>query len=189
VRGTVLRRRDEPRSHEPPRPLEDRSVREEDARQADAVQRRDGSENAHEWVVTDVDPPERDAVPREKLPCLSRSRCRGPAEQVDRPARWLQIALARGTSKLSIIPLSWCSTIWQWAIHRPGFLTSIRDADGLAGAYEDGVLPDEVGFQDAVAGEDDETAGSVDVEGMVDRVVRVHLIDKAKLDAVAALIR
>jgi hypothetical protein len=28
------------------------------------------------------------------------------------------------TLKLSIIPLSWCSAMWQCAIHRPGLVTS-----------------------------------------------------------------
>ena len=30
------------------------------------------------------------------------------------------------TSKLNIIPLSWCSAMWQCAIQRPGFVTSSR---------------------------------------------------------------
>ena len=60
-----------------------------------------------------------------------------------------------------------------------------QDVDGLAGADEDGVLPDEVGLRDAVAGEDDEAAGAVDVERVVHRMVRVHLVDEPELDAVA----
>src|SRR3954465_8296207 len=33
---------------------------------------------------------------------------------------------ASATSKENIIPLSWCSAMWQCAIHRPGFVTSSR---------------------------------------------------------------
>src|SRR5687768_3567766 len=39
-----------------------------------------------------------------------------------------------------------------------------EDVDGLAGADEDGVLPDQVGLRLAVAGEDEEAARAVDVE-------------------------
>jgi hypothetical protein len=42
-----------------------------------------------------------------------------------------------------------------------------QDVDGLAGAHENGVLPDEILLARAVAGEDDEAPGAVDVEGMV----------------------
>src|SRR3954453_10233900 len=37
--------------------------------------------------------------------------------------------------------------------------------------YEDGVLPDEVRLRGSVAGEDEEAAGAVDVEGVVHRMV------------------
>ena len=87
--------------------------------------------------------------------------------------------------KLNIIPLSWCSAMWQCAIQRPGFVTSSRMSTVSPGADEHGVLPDEVGLRNAVAGEDDEAAGAVDVERMVHRVVRVHLVDEPELDAVA----
>jgi hypothetical protein len=30
-------------------------------------------------------------------------------------------ASAESTSELNIIPLSWCSAMWQWAIQRPGW--------------------------------------------------------------------
>src|SRR5204862_8352085 len=33
---------------------------------------------------------------------------------------------AGATSKLNIIPLSWCSAMWQCAIQRPGLVTSRR---------------------------------------------------------------
>ena len=33
-------------------------------------------------------------------------------------------AVTRVTSKLNIIPLSWCSAMWQCAIHRPALVTS-----------------------------------------------------------------
>ena len=36
------------------------------------------------------------------------------------------LSAAGRTSKLNIIPLSWCSAMWQCAIHRPGLVTSSR---------------------------------------------------------------
>ena len=99
------------------------------------------------------------------------------------PRRW--DALYGSTVKLSIIPLSWCSAMWQCAIQTAGMGDVEEDVDGLAGRDEHGVLPDEVGLGDAVAGEDEEAAGAVDVERMVHRVVRVHLVDDPDLDLVA----
>jgi hypothetical protein len=51
---------------------------------------------------------------------------------------------------------------------------------------EDSVLPD-VRFREAVAGEENEAAGAVDVEEIVHRVVRFYLPDEAELDAVATV--
>ena len=62
-----------------------------------------------------------------------------------------------------------------------------QDVDGLAGAHEHGVLPGQVGLDGVVAGEYEEAAGSVDVEGVVHRVIRVHLVEQADLDLVADL--
>src|SRR5215218_10191917 len=44
-----------------------------------------------------------------------------------------------------------------------------QEVDGLAGRDQHRVLPDEVGLGHAVAGEDQEAAGAMDVEGMVHR--------------------
>src|SRR3954471_3463958 len=51
--------------------------------------------------------------------------------------------------------------------------------------HEDGVLPDEVRLGGSVAGEDEEAAGAVDVERVVHRMVRVHLVDEADLHPIA----
>ena len=87
--------------------------------------------------------------------------------------------------KLNIIPLSWCSAMWQCAIQTTGVGHVEQDVDGLAGAHEDGVLPDEVLLGGVRRGEDEEAAGAVDVEGVVHRVVGVHLVDQPDLDLVA----
>src|SRR4051794_10864001 len=55
----------------------------------------------------------------------------------------------------------------------------------LTRRHEDGVLPDEVRLGGSVAGEDEEAAGAVDVERVVHRMVRVHLVDEADLHAIA----
>ena len=60
-----------------------------------------------------------------------------------------------------------------------------QDVDGFARAHEYGVFPGEVGLDVVVAGEYEEAAGSVDVEGVVHRVIRVHLVEQADLDLVA----
>ena len=75
--------------------------------------------------------------------------------------------------------------MWQCAIHTPGVRDVEQDVDGLAGSEEDRVLPDEIGFGLAVTREHDEAAGAVDVERVVHRVIRVHLVDEADLHRVA----
>src|ERR1041384_8175748 len=70
------------------------------------------------------------------------------------------------TLKLNIIPLSWCSAMWQCAIQIPGRDVE-QDVDDLAGADEHGVLSHEILLACSVAGEDDEAAGPVDVEGVM----------------------
>ena len=60
-----------------------------------------------------------------------------------------------------------------------------QDVDDLAGPHEHGVLPHQVGLELAVAGEDQEAPGAVDVEGVVHRVVGVHLVDQPDLHPVA----
>ena len=75
--------------------------------------------------------------------------------------------------------------MWQCAIQTPGVGDVEQDVHRLAGSHEHRVLPDEVGLRDAVAGQDDEAAGAVDVERVVHRVVGVHLVDEPQLDLVA----
>ena len=60
-----------------------------------------------------------------------------------------------------------------------------QDVDRLAGADEHRVAPHEVRLDLAVAGEDEEPPGTVDVERVVHRVVGVHLVDQADLHPVA----
>ena len=75
--------------------------------------------------------------------------------------------------------------MWQCAIHTPGVRDVEQDVDGLAGSEKHRVLPHEVGFGFAVTREHDEAAGAVDVERVVHRMIRVHLVDEANLHAVA----
>ena len=83
------------------------------------------------------------------------------------------------------MPLSWCSAMWQWAIQTPGVGDLQQDVHRLPGPHEHRVLPDQVRLGAAVAREDDEAAGPVDVERVVHRVVGVHLVDEPDLDLVA----
>ena len=75
--------------------------------------------------------------------------------------------------------------MWQCAIQMPGCVTSRRMSTVSPVRDEDGVGPDEVRLDDAVAGQDQETARSVDVERMVHRMVGLHLVDQADLHLVA----
>src|SRR3954454_10386503 len=56
-----------------------------------------------------------------------------------------------------------------------------QDVDGLPGAKEHRVLPDEVGVRLAATCQDEEPTGAVDVERVVHRVVAVHGVDQADL--------
>jgi hypothetical protein len=67
----------------------------------------------------------------------------------------------------------------------PGVGDVEEDVDGLSGADEYRVFPDEVRLDDVIPSEDEEAAGPVHVEGMRHRVVGVHLVDEAELDLVA----
>ena len=67
---------------------------------------------------------------------------------------------------------------------QPGVGDVQQDVDGLARAQQHGVLPHEIGFRPPVPGQDEEAAGSVDVERVVHRVVGVHLVDQADLHPV-----
>src|SRR5215210_1658829 len=60
-----------------------------------------------------------------------------------------------------------------------------KNVDSLAGPHQHRVLPDKVLLGGPVACEDDEAAGTVDVERMVHRVVRVHLVHEPELDLIA----
>src|SRR5919199_4806103 len=64
-----------------------------------------------------------------------------------------------------------------------------QDVHGLARAHEHGVLPYKVGLRLAIPGQDEEAASSVDVEGVVHRVIRLHLVDEPDLHPVAHLER
>src|SRR4051794_23247027 len=85
-------------------------------------------QDERERIVVDVDSARGDAVPRKEVPRLGRAERRGAAEQVDEPRGLPQAedAAAGATLKLNIIPLSWCSAMWQCAIQRPGLVTSRR---------------------------------------------------------------
>src|SRR5262249_36991932 len=56
--------------------------------------------------------------------------------------------------------------------------------DGLAGADEHGVLPDEVRLRDAVTREDEEPPSAMNVEGVRHRMVGVHTVDEPDLHLV-----
>src|SRR5512134_2137827 len=118
--------RDESRPHEPLRALEQRAVGKEHARQPYLGQRRVGGEQTHERVVVDIDPAELESVARQELPRLGRTGRAGATEQVDGTSGPPHAAVAGSTLKLNIIPLSWCSAMWQCAIQRPGLVTSSR---------------------------------------------------------------
>src|SRR4029450_9597787 len=60
-----------------------------------------------------------------------------------------------------------------------------QDVHDLAGADQHGVLPDQVVLDHAVAGQDQEPPGPVQVEGVVHGVVGVHLIHQPELDPLA----
>ena len=91
----------------------------------------------------------------------------------------------RATLKLNIMPLCMCSAIWQWAIHRPGLVTSKRMSTVSTCTHQHGVLPDQVGLGDPVAGQHQESAGAVQVERVVHGMVGRHFIDQPDLDSVA----
>src|SRR6476659_2986666 len=117
---------DKSRPHEPLRTRQQRAVGKEHAREPDVGQRPVGGEQAHERVVVDVDPAELDSVARQELPRLGRPGRGGAAEQVDGASGPPHADVAGSTLKLNIIPLSWCSAMWQCAIQRPGLVTSSR---------------------------------------------------------------
>ena len=109
-------------------------------------------------------------------PMTTTSRCCVAAPAVTRHAV---------TSKLNIMPLSWCSAMWQCAIQRPTLVTS-RTMSTVSPVRTSTVsLHTRFGSDDAVAGQDEEPSGSVDVERVVHRVVGVHLVDEPDLHAVA----
>src|SRR4051812_35036873 len=60
-----------------------------------------------------------------------------------------------------------------------------QDVDGLPSRDKDGVLPDQVLVGGTVAGKDQESTGTMDVERMVHRMVRSEFVDETDLDAIA----
>ena len=89
------------------------------------------------------------------------------------------------TSKLNIIPLSWCSAMWQCAIQRPGFVTSSRMSTVSPVRTSTVSFQTRFGSASSSRLEDEEAARAVDVEGVVHWVVGVHLVDQADLHLVA----
>ncbi len=75
--------------------------------------------------------------------------------------------------------------MWQCAIQRPGLVTSSRMSTISPVRTSTVSFHTRLGSALAVAGEDQEAAGPVDVEGVVHRVVGVHLVDQADLHPVA----
>src|SRR5918999_5440528 len=59
--------------------------------------------------------------------------------------------------------------------------------DGLSGADEHRVLPDEIRLDGAVSAKDEEATRAMDVERVMHRMVRLHLVDEPDLDLVADL--
>ena len=93
-------------------------------------------------------------------------------------------AAPRSTVKLNIMPLCMCSAMWQWAIHRPGLVTSNKMST-VCPVRTRTVSFHQVGLRCSVAGQDEETPGAVQVERVVHRVVGVHLVDQSDLDPVS----
>jgi hypothetical protein len=60
-----------------------------------------------------------------------------------------------------------------------------KKVDSLASGHKDRVLPRQVGFSRAVSCQNQEAARAVYVKRMVHRVVGIHFVDQAKLDAIA----
>ena len=87
--------------------------------------------------------------------------------------------------KLNIIPLSWCSAMWQWAIQRPGFVTSSRMSTVSP------VRTSTVSFQTRFGSTTPSRARTRKRpapwtwKGWWHRVVGVHLVDQAELHLVA----
>jgi hypothetical protein len=75
--------------------------------------------------------------------------------------------------------------MWQCAIQPAGPGELEEDVDRLARPHQHGVLPDQVGRRLVVACEHQEAAGAVHVERVVHRVIAVHRVEQAELDAVA----
>ena len=77
-----------------------------------------------------------DARPGSGRPAPRRSRAQGPGTRSP---------FGEGsTRKLNIIPLSWCSAMWQWAIQTTGVGDVEQDVHRLAGPHQHRVLPDQV---------------------------------------------
>ena len=75
--------------------------------------------------------------------------------------------------------------MWQCAIHTPGLVTSSRMSTVSPVRIQHRVFPDQVGLGNAIAGEDQEAARPMYVEGVVHRVVPSHLVEQANLHPVA----
>ena len=60
-----------------------------------------------------------------------------------------------------------------------------QDVHDLACAHEHSVLPHKIGFRQPVPAEDQETAGTMNVEGVVHRVIGFHFVDQSDLHPIA----
>ena len=85
------------------------------------------------------------------------------------------------TVKLNIMPLCMCSAMWQWAIHSPRVGDVEQDVDGLPGAHQHGVLPDQVGFGDPLHGPAPGSGRRRAVERVAHWKVGAHLVDQSDL--------
>ena len=94
-------------------------------------------------------------------------------------------AAPRSTVKLNIMPLCMCSAMWQWAIHRPGLVTSNRMSTVCPVRTRTVSFQTRLVLRRSVAGQDEEAPGAVQVERVVHRVVGVHLVDQSDLDPVS----
>ena len=91
----------------------------------------------------------------------------------------------RATLKLNIIPLSVCSAMWQCAIHSPGLATSSRMSTVSPAVRSTVSFQTRFLFRLLVSCEDEEVAGSMNVERVMHRVIGIHLVDQRDLHPVA----
>src|SRR5215218_1448149 len=101
------------------------------------------------------------------------------------PSRFGHRQFARTNRHAARLPWSVLPSCAAVAVRHPeaGISDVEEEVHRLPSSDEHGVLPDEIRLGLAVAGEDQEAAGAMDVE----RMVRVHLVDQPQLDPIADL--